>query len=70
MLRLHKKGHYIKDCQLLKKGNNSNEVSSSKANLVEEKGLVAMAIEEVQCMHIRMITNSTWQHKEDHLSGG
>ena len=52
----HKKGHYIKDCRLLKKGNNSKEASSSKANLVEEKDLVAMVTEGVQYMHIGMIT--------------
>ena len=52
----HKRGHYIKDCRLLKKGNNSKKASSSKANLVEEKDLVAMIIEGVQCMYIGMMT--------------
>ena len=51
----HKKGHYIKDCRLLKMGNNSKEVSSSKTNLVEENDLVAMITERVQCMDIDMI---------------
>ena len=51
----HKKGHYIKNCQLLKNGNNSKEASCSKANLVKEKDLVAMITTGVQCMHLGMI---------------
>ncbi|XP_072066951.1 uncharacterized protein [Arachis hypogaea] len=45
----HKKGHYIKECRLLKK-------EASKTNLVEEKDLIAMVVKKVQNMHIGMVT--------------
>ncbi|XP_072074086.1 uncharacterized protein [Arachis hypogaea] len=45
----HKKGHYIKECRLLKK-------EAPKTNLVEEKDLIAMVAEKVQNMHIGMVT--------------
>lgn len=52
----HKKGHYIKDCRILKKENQLKESTAQKANLVEEKDLVAMVTDSFQSMEIGMIT--------------
>lgn len=52
----HKKGHYIKDCRVFKRENQSKENTTPKANVVEEKDLVAMVIDSMKSMEIGMVT--------------
>ncbi|XP_031402563.1 uncharacterized protein LOC116212127 [Punica granatum] len=49
----NKKGHYIKDCKLLKR---EKDATTSKANMVEDMDLVAMATGGIKSLEIGMIT--------------
>ncbi|XP_031390808.1 uncharacterized protein LOC116203272 [Punica granatum] len=49
----NKKGHYIKDCKLLKK---EKDATTSKANMVEDMDLVAMVTGGIESLEIDMIT--------------
>nr|CAD1839828.1 unnamed protein product [Ananas comosus var. bracteatus] len=48
----HKKGHCIKDCRILKKENQLKESTAQKANVIEEKDLMAMVTDSFRSMEI------------------